>query len=174
LLEKAMTPFTAFHTLLSLLPVGFGFAALVRHGQIDSASRLGKWYIGTMLAGTVSAFGFLPTIGFTPGQVLTVVTLGLLLVGTVTPGGRWRTWGYTQAAALTTSFLLLMVFLTTEVLKKVPVGHPFASGPADPSLIPVRLTLLAAYVGVLGFQVLKIRAVRSRAARRAANVLAAA
>jgi hypothetical protein len=136
--------------------------------------HLGKWYIGTMLAGTVSAFGFLPTLGFTPGQVLTLITLGLLLVGTVTYGGRWRKWGYMQAVALTTSFLLLMVFLTTEVLKKVPVGHPFASGPADPSLVPVRLSLLAAYVVVLGFQVLQIRASRSQAARRAGNVLAVA
>jgi hypothetical protein len=159
-----MTPFTAFHTLLSLLPVGFGFAALVRHGAIDSHTRLGKWYVGTMLAGTVSSFGFLPTLGFTPGQVLTLVTLGLLLVGTFTLGGRWRGPGYTQTVALTTSFLLLMVFLTTETLKRVPVDHPFATGPADPSLIPVRLGLLVAYLLLLGCQVLKLHAGRTQAA----------
>jgi hypothetical protein len=43
--EKAITPFTAFHTLLSLLPLGFGFVALVHHARIDSGTRLGKWYI---------------------------------------------------------------------------------------------------------------------------------
>lgn len=172
-----MTAFTLVHTAISLLPVGFGLAAFARHGAIDPGTRLGRWYLGTMFAGSVSSFGFLPTLGFTPGQVLTLVTLALLVVGTVTVRGRWRTPGYTQAFALTTSFLLLMVFLTTETLKRVPVNHPFATGPADPSLIPVRLGLLAVYAAVLGYQVWKVHAGRvpaGRFERRVAEVRHAA
>src|SRR5207248_6137113 len=72
-----MTAFTLLHTAVSVLPVGFGLAAFARHGGIDPTTRLGKWYVGTMLAGTVSGFGFLLTLGFTPGQVLGLVTLAL-------------------------------------------------------------------------------------------------
>ena len=66
---------------------------------------------------------------------------------------------------MTTSFLMLWVFLTTETLKRFPDGQPFASGPNDPSLVPVRLALLAVYVAVLGYQVLKLRAEHGPVAR---------
>jgi hypothetical protein len=147
-----MTAFTLAHTAISLLPVGFGAYALARRGRIDPATRAGKWYVGTMLAGSVSGFGFLLTLGFTPGQVLGLVTIALVAGGTWTARGARRPAGYTQAAALTTSFLLLMVFLTTETLKRFPLGQPFASGPADPALIPLRVGLLVGYLALLGRQ----------------------
>jgi hypothetical protein len=152
-----MGAFTVFHTGLSLLPVGFGFAALVRLHRLDTHTTLGRWYAGTMIAASVSSFGFLPRLGFTPGQVLTLLTLFLVVIGSVTLRGNWRKYGYAQATALSTSFLLLMVFLTTETLKRFPLSHPYATGPADPSLIPVRLTLLAAYIVGLAYQVWAIR-----------------
>jgi hypothetical protein len=153
-----VTAFVILHTLVSVLPVAFGLYAFVRHGKIDPRTRSGKWYVGTMLAGTVSGFGFLLTLGFTPGQVLGLFTLTLLAIGTLTTAGRWRKPGYTQTVALTTSYLMLWVFFTTETLKRFPSGQPFASGPDDPALIPVRLALLAVYAAVLGYQILKMRA----------------
>lgn len=160
-----MTAFILAHTAVSILPVGFGLYAFARHGGIDPTTRAGKWYLSTMLAGTVSGFGFIATLGFTPGQVLGLFTLGLLLLGTFTPHGTRRRAGYVQTVALTTSFLMLWVFLTTETLKRFPTGQPFASGPNDPSLVPVRLGLLAVYLAVLGRQVLKVRADRGPQAR---------
>src|SRR5262245_45894737 len=163
--ETVMTAFTLLHTIVSVLPVGFGLAAFARHGKIDPTTRLGKRYLGTMLAGTVSGFGFILTLGFTPGQVLGLFTLALLAVGTLTTRGHWRKPGYTQTVALTTSFLMLWVFFTTETLKHFPTGRPFATGPNDPSLIPVRLGLLAAYLAVLGHQLRKVRTDRVFEAR---------
>lgn len=156
-----MTAFTLLHTAISLLPVGFGLYAFARYGGIDPRTHSGRWYIGTMLAGAVSGFGFIVTRGFTPGQVLGLFTLALVLLGTFTLSGRRRQSGYTQTVTLTTSFLMLLVFLTTETLKRFPTGQPFASGPADPSLIPVRLALLAGYLAVLGHQLRKVRAAQA-------------
>jgi hypothetical protein len=153
-----MTAFTILHTIVSVLPVGFGLAAYARHGAIGPKTRLGRWYVGTMLAGTVSGFGFILTIGCTPGQVLGLVTLALLAVGTLTPRGTWRKAGHTQTIALSASYLLLWAFLTTETLKRFPTGQPFASGPADPALTPVRLILLALFVVGVTYQVLRRRA----------------
>ncbi len=160
-----MTAFTLFHTLVSVLPIGFGLYALVRNGKIDPKTRSGKWYLGTMLAGSLSSFGFIPVLGFTPGQVLTLITITLIAVGMLTLRGRWRTPGYTQTIALTTSFLMLMVFATTETLKRVPISHQLAVGPNDPSLIPVRIALLGIYLLFLGYQMLKIRSEQSPVAR---------
>ena len=160
-----MTAFIILHTLVSVLPVGFGLYAFGRHGAIDPKTRVGKWYIRTMLAGTVSGFGFILTLGFTPGQVLGLFTLALLALGTLTTTGHWRKAGYTQTVSLSASYLMLWVFFTTETLKRFPTGRPFTSGPDDPSLIPVRLALLALFVVGVAYQVLKIRAARGPVAR---------
>jgi hypothetical protein len=162
-----MTAFTLLHTIVSVLPVGFGLAAYLRHGAIDPKTRLGRWYLGTMLAGTVTGFGFILTLGFTPGQVLGLFTLALLALGTLTPRGTWRPAGYTQTIALSASYLMLWVFFTTETLKRFPSGQPFATGPNDPSLLPVRFALLAAFIAGVAYQVLKIRAARGTKAQLA-------
>jgi hypothetical protein len=153
-----VTAFILFHTAVSVLAIGFGLLAFVRDGEIDPSNRRGKLYLVTMLIGSVSSFGFIPALGFTPGQVLTLITLSLLFAGTFTLWGQRRGPGYIQTISLSASYLMLMVFATTETLKRVPISHPFASGPADPSLIPVRLGLLVAFVLGVGYQVLQIRA----------------
>jgi hypothetical protein len=153
-----MVTFTLFHTALSVLPIGFGFAAFARQGKIDPQTRLGKLYLGTMFAATVSSFGFLATFGFTPGQVLTLITLAMLVLGVFTLGGHVRRQGYTQTITLSASYLMLMVFATTEILKNVPLGHPFATSAADPALLPVRLALFVLFLIGVTYQVLKIRA----------------
>jgi hypothetical protein len=159
------TALTLAHTAVSVLPVGLGLLAFARKGRIDPRTQLGKWYVGTMLVGSVTAFAFIPRLGFTPGEVLTLVTLALLAVGTVTLRGEWRRNGYVQTVALSTTYLLLMVFATTETLKHFPVGHPFAASAADPALLPVRLGLLAAYLVGLTYQLLRLRSVNTPTAR---------
>jgi hypothetical protein len=153
-----MSPLGIFHTAVSVLPIGFGLVAFARFGSIDPRTRVGKLYLLTMLIGSVTSFGFIATKGFTPAQVLTLITLALLAVGTFTARGAWRAPGYIQTLAFSTTYLLLMVFTTTETLTRVPVGQPFASGPTDPALVPIRLVLLTAFVVGVGYQMLKLRA----------------
>lgn len=152
-----MSPLGIVHTAVSVLPIGFGLFAFARYGAIDPRTRVGKLYLLTMLLGSVTSWGFIATKGFTPGQVLTLITLALLAVGTFTLRGTRRSPGYVQTFALSATYLLLMVFATTETLTRVPVGHPFATGPNDPALVPIRLTLLAAFVIGVAYQMLKLR-----------------
>ncbi len=111
-----------------------------------------------MLMGCVTAFGFIFTKGFSPAQVLTVATLAILYFGTFTLRGRLRTTGLVQIICLSTSYFLLMFFTTTETLTRLPADHPFASGPTDPALNPVRLGLLATFVIGVAYQVIQQRA----------------
>jgi hypothetical protein len=154
-----MSPLGIFHTTVSVLPVGFGLYALLRDGRIDLKTRVGKLYWLTMLVGSMTALGLIPTNGFTPGQVLTLLTLGLLLASVLTLRGNWRAEGYVQTVSLTLSYFLLWFFTTTETLTRLPKGDPFASGPTDPALLPVRLVLLVALAVGLTLQVRKLRAV---------------
>lgn len=63
-----------------------------------------------------------------------------------------------QIICLSTSYFLLMFFTTTETLTRLPADHPFASGPTDPALNPVRLGLLATFVIGVAYQVIQQRA----------------
>jgi hypothetical protein len=65
-----MSPFGMFHTAVSILPIGFGLIAFAKFGGIDPKTRVGKWYLLTMLAGSVSSWWFIATKGFNPAQVL--------------------------------------------------------------------------------------------------------
>jgi hypothetical protein len=154
-----MSPLGIFHTAVSVLPIGFGLYAFVRDGKIDLKTRVGKLYWLTMLIGSVTALGFIPEKGFGPPQVLTLLTLGLLFAATLTLRGRWRGEGYVQTVSLSLSYFLLMFFTTTETLTRLPKGDPFASGPTDPALMPVRLVLLVVLAIGLTLQVRKLRAV---------------
>jgi hypothetical protein len=154
----SISTFGLLHTTVSVLPIFLGLFAFARDGKIDPGNRVGKLYLLTMFLGSVTSWGFLPSKGFTPGQALTLATLALLFLGTLTLRGRWREAGYVQTISLSASYLLLMVFTTTETLTRLPVGNPFASGANDPALIPVRLALLVAFLLGLGYQLLKLRA----------------
>jgi hypothetical protein len=159
-----MSTLGLFHTVVSVLPIGFGLLAFLRDGKIDPGNRLGQLYLGTMLAGCVTALGFIVTKGFTPAQVLTLVTLALLAAGTLAARGRWRGAGVVQTLSLSVSYLLLMVFTTTEALTRLPAARPFATGPIDPALAPVRLALLAAFALGVGYQLFRLRATGRHAA----------
>ena len=152
-----MSAYGVFHTILSLPPIFLGLLAFAQHRSFDPLTPAGKWYAITMFLATISGFGFLPTRPFVPGQVLTLVTLAFLLGGLFTIRGTLRAAGYVQAICLTTTYLLLMVFTTTEGLTRLPVGKPFAAGPEDPALLPVRVGLLVAFAVALGMQIVKLR-----------------
>jgi hypothetical protein len=153
-----MSPFGMFHTAISILPIGFGLLAFVRDGKIEPENNVGKLYLGTMLMGCLTAFGFILTKGFSPAQVLTVATLTILYFGTFTLQGRRRAAGLVQVIFLSASYFLLMFFTTTETLTRLPATHPFASGPTDPALNPVRLVLLIAFVVGVAYQIIRQRA----------------
>ncbi len=149
-----MSAFGLFHTAVSLLAVPLGLFAFVRDGKIDPKNQVGKFYLAAMLIGSLTAFGFILTKGLNPAQALTVATLVLLFAGNFAGRAKWlgRAAAYLETVSLSASYLLLMVFTTTETLTRLPADHPFAAGPDSPELMPVRLVLLVAFVLGLGYQ----------------------
>jgi hypothetical protein len=159
-----MSTFGLFHTAISILAIPVGLFAFARDGKIDQRNWLGKFYFASMLIGTFTGFGFILTKGFNPAaQVLSAVTLVLLLTGIFARGAAWlgRAATYVETFSTSASYLLLMVFTTTETLTRLPVGRPFAAGPDSPELLPVRLGLLFAFVVGVGYQFSELRSARA-------------
>jgi hypothetical protein len=156
-----MSGFGLFHTVISVLAVPLGLFAFVRDGKIDPQNRIGKFYVGAMLIGTLTGFGFILTKGFNlPAQILSAATLVIVLTGTFAGRASWlgRAAAYIETISLSASYLLLMVFTTTETLTRLPAGRPFAANVNSPVLLPVRLGLLAAFVFGLGHQLYNLHA----------------
>lgn len=162
-MSAALTTLGIFHTTVSVLPIGFAFYALARDHRIDLKTGAGKWYLATMFIGSITAFGISKHGGFNVGHVLSAITLGTLLGGVAGNVGLFgRLSRYVETISLSTSFLLLMVFATTETLTRLPADHPVASGPDAPVLGTVRLALLIAYLVGVAYQVSLLRAASRR------------
>jgi hypothetical protein len=158
-MPSEITPFGAFHTAVSILPIGLGLWALVRDGKIDPGNRVGMGYVITMLMGSVTGLGIFHHGGFGPGHVLSIIAIVLVLAGWFAGRIHWlgRAAPYVGTIGLSTSFLLLMVFATTETLTRLPVDHPYASSQDAPELVPVRLGLLGLFLIGIAYQVFRLR-----------------
>lgn len=149
----------AIHTLLSLIPVGAGLAALLKHGRIDPYTSAGKLYWAGMVLSVVTAFGLSSTGGLNPGHVLGLLTLVVMVAATLAPRIvlLGRTARYIQVVLMSFSFLLLMVPGTNETLSRLPVGHPIGNGPES---APVQLALggmLVLFLLGTGYQLIQLR-----------------
>ncbi len=159
-----ITLFGWFHTAISVAALGLGFVAMLRDGKVDTANFVGKGYLWTTLVGSLTALGIFHHGGFGVGHVLTLVTLALVAVAVWAGRSQWLGWAadYVQTIAYSTSFMLLNFFTTTEGLTRLPKEHPYAAGPDDPALAPVRAALLLAYLLGVTYQVVQIRSAHRR------------
>ena len=157
-MPPAITPFGAFHTAISLLPIPLGLYALVRYGTIDPASTVGKMYVLTMVAGSVTGLMIFHHGGFGPGHVLSILTLVLLSLGVMARrvSALGRSAPYVETISISLTFFLLFFFLTTETLTRLPPDHPYAASQEAPELLPIRAVLLLALVVGVGYQILAL------------------
>jgi uncharacterized membrane protein len=154
-----LSPLGIFHTAISVLPIGIGAIALLKDGKIDIRNWVGKSYLFTMLIGSLTAFGISKNGGFNFGHVLSLITVLLLTTGYVATRTPWfqKFFEYVEAFSFSASYLLLMVFTTTETLTRLPVGNPIASGPDAAVLESVRFWLLMSFLAGLAYQFWTIR-----------------
>lgn len=159
-----LSPLGIFHTAVSVLPIFLGAAAFINRGRIDPRAWAGKGYLATMLIGSLTAFGISKNGGFNFGHVLSLTTILLLAVGYAAGKSRRfpRLAEYVETFSMSATYLLLMVFTTTETLTRLPVEHPIASGIDAPILETVRQGLLVAFLAVVAYQAWTIRESHAR------------
>jgi len=159
---SGISPLGWVHTLGSLPALPLALIMVFRSGRIEPRSPAGKAYLAFMLIGTITVY---PLAHAQAGVMLATTTLGLLIVGFAV--GHWRALGraavYIETIALSLTVFLLLLPTVTEILRRLPAGHPIAASLESPILRAVHLALLAGLVVGL---VVQVRALRRRALPR--------
>ncbi|WP_336080007.1 hypothetical protein [Thalassospira sp. CH_XMU1448-2] len=136
-----ISPFGWLHALGSLPAIPAAAYMFIRYGRIAPKTTSGVIYLVAMIIGSLSVF----LVAKTPvSNVAAVITLIVLGVGYTADRYTFlgRRQKYLKTFCLTFSVLLLMVPTVSEILRRVPDGHPIASGTDDP-IIKAALGVLA-------------------------------
>lgn len=150
-----ISPLGWVHTLGSLPAIPVAAYMLARHGRIVPRSRPGAVYFAAMLIGATSVF----LVAHQPVSYgIGAVTLAMLLTGY--SAGRLAFLGRAartvETIALSLTVFLLMLPTVTEILRRVPDGHPLVTDLKDPLLIGAQTSLLALFVIGLTIQLIAL------------------
>jgi hypothetical protein len=144
------------HTLGSLPAIPAAAYMFALHGRILPRSPAGIVYFVSMLIGAVTVF----LVAHQPvSNVIGALTLLLLVVGYAVdrlpiPGRLAR---YVETIALSLTAFLLMLPTVTEILRRVPDGHPLVTDLKSPLLLGAQGSILAALVIGLTAQLIFLR-----------------
>ena len=144
------------HTLGSLPAIPVAFYMFARYGRIVPRSTAGAIYLVSMLIGALTVF----LVTHVPvGNVIGAVTIVLLVAGYAVGWvpGLGRAGRYIETVCLSLTAFLLMLPTVTEILRRVPDGHPLVTELDAPLLLGAQGSLLAALVIGLGAQIVHLR-----------------
>lgn len=151
-----ISPIGWIHTLGSLPAIPVAVYMFARHGRIVPRSAGGAIYFVSILVGAITIF----LVARQPASLgIAVVTLVLLLAGYGI--GRLPRLGrvvkYVETLSLTVTTFLLMLPTVTEVLRRVPDGHPLVTDLKSPLLLGFQAGLLLLLLIGLVAQVTHLR-----------------
>lgn len=150
-----ISPLGWVHTLGSLPAIPMALYMFARHGRIVPRSAPGSVYFVSMLVGAVTAF----LVAHQPvSYVIGALTLLFLVAGYGIERilGPTRTARYVETICLSVSAFLLMLPTITEVLRRVPDGHPFVTDLKSPLLLGAQGGLLAILVFGVTAQIISL------------------
>lgn len=151
-----ISPIGWVHTLGSLPAIPLAAYMFARHGRIVPRSTAGIAYFAFMLVGAATVF----LVAHEPvSYVIGAATIALLLagygVGRVSILG--RAGRYAETILLSLTAFLLMLPTVTEILRRVPDGHPFVTDMKSPLLLGSQGGLLVLLIVGLSAQIAYLR-----------------
>ncbi|WP_439496587.1 hypothetical protein [Bosea sp. (in: a-proteobacteria)] len=151
-----ISPLGWVHTLGSLPAIPAAAYMFAVHGRILPRSHVGTIYLVSMVIGAATVF----LVGHQPvSHGIGALTLLLLAVGYSVgrlPVSRTAA-TYVETMALSVTAFLLMLPTATEILRRVPDGHPLVTDLGSPLLLAVQGGILAALVIGLIVQIIYLR-----------------
>lgn len=144
------------HTLGSLPAIPVALYMFARYGRIVPRSTAGAVYLGSMLIGALTVF----LVARQPVSYgIGVATILVLLAGYGAQSilGSTRVARYVETICLSLSAFLLMLPTITEILRRVPDGHPLAPDLNSPLLLGAQGALLVVLVVGLVAQIVYLR-----------------
>jgi uncharacterized membrane protein len=153
----AITPFGAFHTVLSLIAVAAGIAALVRDREISPRKRVGKIYILMTVLTCLTGFGIFHHGGFGKPHVLGVITL--LVLAVAWQASRFgKAARYVETVSYSLTFFFHLIPGVTETATRLPVGAPLVASQEAPALQAAIGALFLLFLICVALQVRQLRA----------------
>ena len=152
-----ISPLGWVHTLGSLPAIPVAVYMLARHGRIVPRSAGGVVYFVSMLIGAATVF----LVAHQPvSSGLGAATLLLLLTGYGVGRfpGLGRAVPYIETVCLSLTAFLLMLPTVTEILRRVPDGHPLVTDLNSPLLLGAQASLLVSLIVGLTAQIIALRA----------------
>ncbi|MBF6024321.1 hypothetical protein [Lysobacter niastensis] len=160
-----ITPFGMVHTVISLVAVAAGVAALVRYGEIGSRTFSGRVYLVMTVLTCLTGFFIFRHGGFGKPHALGILTLMVLAIAWCAEHWNWfgRASAYVSVVGYSLTLFFHMIPAITETATRVPVGQPWASGPEAPVVqTGVAIAFLVFLMGAV-LQVRRIILARRRA-----------
>ncbi|UXS40812.1 hypothetical protein FY150_14255 [Agrobacterium tumefaciens] len=148
-----ISPLGWIHTLGSLPAIPVAIYMFARHGRIVPRSALGTLYLVSMLIGAATVF----LVAHQPiSYGVGVLTILFLLAGYGIEGvlGSTRMARYIETICLSISAFFLMVPTVSEILRRVPDGHPLVTDLKSPLLLGAQAGLLVILVVGLTAQII--------------------
>jgi len=151
-----ISPLGWVHTLGSLPAIPAAAYMFAIHGRIVPRSKAGAVYFISMLIGGTTTFlvAHAPVSYGIGATTLLLLVTGYAISRLPAPG---RAAIYVETTALSLTAFLLMVPTATEILRRVPEGHPFVTDLHSPLLLGVQASILAALVIGLTAQIIHLR-----------------
>jgi len=151
-----ISPIGWVHTLGSLPAIPLAIYMFARYGRIAPRSAPGIAYLVFMLIGAATVF----LVAHEPvSYVIGAATIALLLagygIGRIANLGRLGR--YLETIFLSLTAFLLMLPTVTEVLRRVPDGHPLVTDLKSPLLLGSQASLLVLLVIGLTAQIIHLR-----------------
>jgi len=158
-----LTPLGIVHTAISLVALLAGLVELVRTGEIDPRTSLGKVYLVTTLLTCLTALGIFRHGGFGPPHALAVLTIACLAVGGMAAYTRnfGRASTPARLVAMSSTFLFSLIPAITETATRLPAGAPLVASADAPILGRIFGVLFLLSVIGVAFQLRRARAARS-------------
>lgn len=151
-----ISPLGWVHTLGSLPAIPLAAYMFVRYGRIVPRSTPGILYLISMLIGAFTVF----LVAHEPvSYVFGVLTIVLLVVGYGVGRlpGQGRAKRFIETISLSLTAFLLMLPTITEVLRRVPDGHPFVTDLKSPLLLGSQGSLLVLLIVGVTAQIIWLR-----------------
>lgn len=148
-----ISPLGWIHTLGSLPAIPVALYMFIRYGRIVPRSAPGAVYFVSMLIGAATVF----LVAHQPvSDGIGALTILLLLAGYAVERvlGRSRAARYIETICLSLTAFLLMLPTVTEILRRVPDGHPFVTDLNAPLLRGAQAGLLVILVLGLTAQII--------------------
>ncbi len=151
-----ISPLGWAHTLGSLPAIPLAIYMFARHGQIMPRSAPGVAYFVSMLIGAATVFLVAhQPVSYGIGAATILLLLAGYGIGRISSFGRASK--YLETIFLSLTAFLLMLPTVTEILRRVPDGHPLVTDLNSPLLLGSQASLLVILIVGLTAQIIHLR-----------------